>query len=486
MSFASDPFQSDVRSRDTTSLRFPLWRSRPSVARLLRGGRLADAGRVPRYLILVLAGLGGIWTPITVYLASAPPSYTSHMSLILPGSGASSSVNLANIGQASTHANSAFASSAISPTETYKRLLSADRVVRAAATLTDLDAAGFGKPKVMLVDQTAFIHVKMSAGSALAAREKNAALLSAFMAEIDRLRGDEQDTRASGGLDAIRDYRDSISHTRAEIDALRRETGLQSAAQYDRLVNEADVLRVQIETLRATLDRKRSATARLEKTLDLDAPTAAQILRLNGDETYVALTAAVANAAADVAAARARFGPRHPSVQTAVSAYETAKSEVAARSRIVIGADLPLERVRDGAGRGVLLAELVRHDTERRGVATELLALETQLEHHDARLRALSPLAAQLEDLQRDFDVAEAVFASAIARTQSQRTDIYASYPLVQVLEDPTLPDAPSSPNKKLAIAAGLAATLFLVITLTLAWSRQSIIDSLTREPRRS
>ena len=81
-----------------------------------------------------------------------------------------------------------------------------------------------------------------------------------------------------------------------------------------------------------------------------------------------------------------------------------------------------------------------------------------------------------------DFSVAEAVFASAMARTQTSKADLYASYPLVQVLEDPSLPDEPSSPKRKLALAAGIAATVFLLMGLFLAWLRRPLISRLLAE----
>ena len=84
-----------------------------------------------------------------------------------------------------------------------------------------------------------------------------------------------------------------------------------------------------------------------------------------------------------------------------------------------------------------------------------------------------------MQDLQRDFSVAEAVFATAIARTQSTKSDVYASYPLVQVLENPSLPDRPSSPNRKLAIAAGGAATLMMLMGLLMGWMRSAVIGRL-------
>ena len=88
-----------------------------------------------------------------------------------------------------------------------------------------------------------------------------------------------------------------------------------------------------------------------------------------------------------------------------------------------------------------------------------------------------------MQDLERDFSVAEALFASAIARAQSSKSDVYASYPLVQVLENPSLPAKPSSPNRKLAIMAGIAATLMLLTSLAMGWIRIALISRLMNKP---
>lgn len=70
-----------------------------------------------------------------------------------------------------------------------------------------------------------------------------------------------------------------------------------------------------------------------------------------------------------------------------------------------------------------------------------------------------------------------------MARAQTTKSDLYASYPLVQVLEDPNLPDQPSSPRKKLALAAGIAATLMLFMGLALGWMRRPLINRLLAKP---
>lgn len=449
-----------------------------SLKRLFVGGRPADLGRLPRYTGIFLMGAAGIWAPITGYLKTAPLSYSSHMSLILPGSGAAASVNLNDIGQASSFASSAFASNSISPTETYKRLLGAGRIVKDAADHLGLDKRAFGEPRIRLVDQTAFIHVEMTGPTPEDAQARNAALLDAFFAEIDRLRADELATREDGGLSAIREYQASVAGTRDEIAALQRETGLYSTGQYARQVDELDALRAQLDTLTTELQRAEGTVARLEARLGTDALGAALILRVNADSNYLALLETMAEAAADLADAQSRYGSQHPKVIGAQAAHDEARAQAAARVAEITGNRMDLERANAG-GRTDLLTDLVRQESERTGLAAQLAELTAQVRAESARLDALAPAAARLEDMSRDFSVAEAVFASAIARTQSTKSDIYASYPLVQVLEDPSLADAPTSPKRKLALGAGVAATMMLLISLFLGWLRKPLIEKL-------
>ena len=453
-----------------------------SVRRGLRGGRLDDLGRLPRYLGFFLLGAALIWAPITGYLKTAPLRYASHGSLILPGSGASASVNLNEIGQASSYANSAFASNAISPTETYKRLLAADRIVQAAADRVGVQPRAFGKPRVTLVDQTGMIHLRLDGPSPAQAQARAQALLNAFFEELDRLRQDEQQTREGGGQGAIQEYYASVQATRAAITALQRETGLHSAGQYKEQVAANDRLRDQLETLRAQLQQRSGAVAKLSTQLGVSPDQAAAALKLFADREYLTMMTQMAQSASDLAGLRARFGPQHPDVTRARAAHEAEQRLTLARATALTGLSAQalahLDLAPDGA-RADLLSELVRQETERAGLHAQTETLARRLMRETARLDRAAPQAAQLEDMQRDFDVAEAVFASAIARAQSSKSDIYASYPLVQVLEDPTLAERPSSPNRKLALVAGAGATVFLLIGLAMGWVRRRLIDGL-------
>ena len=458
-----------------------------SIRRILMGGGLSDLGRFPRYLASFILGSTLIWAPISGYLKTAPLSFKSHTSLILPGSGASASMNLNGIGQASSYANSAFASNAVSPTETYKRLLAADRILEAAASSLDLDRRSFGKPRVNLVDQTGLIHVEMTGGSPDDARERGEALLQAFFRELDALRADEQDTREDSGLAAIADYRQSVAATRTEIETLQHESGLWSADDYDALAEASRALQSRVQDLAAELSDATEGVAALEATLGIPAAAAAATLKLYADAEFLSHTKELGLHAATLAEARSRYGEAHPKVRQARKAHMAALASADARATAVTGLALDalsaLDLAPEGA-RAELLAELVRLDAARAGMQRQYETMQARHIAEAAELNRLAPKAARLEDLQRDFTVAEAVFASAIARSQSTKSDVYASYPLVQVLENPSLPENPSSPNRKLAIAAGGAATFMLIIGLMLGWVRSAVIGRLIATPR--
>ena len=462
-------------------------RGRLSFRRILTGGRIGDLGRFPRYLAFALVGGTLIWAPITGYLRTAPLSFKSGTSLILPGSGASASMNLNGIGQASSYANSAFSSNSVSPTETYKRLIGADRILEAAARSMGLSRAEFGKPRIDLVDQTSLIHLEMTGGTAEDAQARGDALLRAFFAELDALRSDEQATREDSGLAAIADYRNSVAGTRSDIAKLQQETGLVSADQYDAIVDATRLLDARVQDLAATLEEKTQSVAALQASLGIPADAAAATLKLFADAEYIALMDEVATHAADLAKARSQFGEGHPKVQSARAAHGAASDAALQRAANVTGleeAQLNALDLAPAGARAELLAELVRMDAESIGAAQEHATLSRRLATEKGRQQNLAAAAARLQDLQRDFSVAEAVFATAIARTQSTKSDVYASYPLVQVLENPSLPDRPSSPNRKLAIAAGGAATMMLLFGLLLGWMRSAVIARLTNAPK--
>lgn len=337
-----------------------------------------------------------------------------------------------------------------------------------------------------LVDQTSLIHFETTGRTPEDAQARGDAILAASFTELDALRTDEVDTRQDSGLQAISDYQASVADTRGRIEAVQNSTGLLSAEQYDVLLDRHLELDKDILDQRSVLSERTAATAALEAKLGLNATVAAATLKLFANGSYIAVLDEIGRTEVALADASAHYGSRHPRVQAAQSARDKSVSVALSLAKAITGLDAEtlegFDLAPDGA-RAELLAELVRMRVEVSGAKEQFVTLEAQKVQSQQQLDTFAPVAARMKDLERDFSVAEAIFASAIARAQSSKSDVYASYPLVQVLENPSLPQKPSSPNRKLALLAGIAATLMLAISLTMGWIRIAFISRLLTKP---
>lgn len=465
------------------SCRYPLWRGRLRNLRPWRvfaGGRVDDFGRLPRYFLLTATVLIALWGSTLSYLRFTPPSFTSQVSLILPGSGASNSITLEDIGQASSFANSAFSSPSISPTQTYKRLLSANRVLKGAADTLAMNLGGFGRPQIKLVDETSLIHFEMRGATAAEAQAKAAELLRSFQQELITLRDDDLRYRQETSVAANQEYADAVVALRRKITEIQQLSELTSFDQYKALVADADALQGLIREAEAELRRSENAFDALTEKLGIDAETAALNLKLHANANFQGLADTVAERAAMLAVASGQYGTRHPLVLDATAAHDGALQALLTDAVAVTGlsvaelrGDIRVLLDTDSSG---LLVELVRLNVEKQAIEAQFISYNSALDRAQSALAIQAPLAAMLDDLERDYQVAEAVFASAMARTETRKSDVYASYPLVQVLEDASLPLSPSSPNRMVALAAGIGASMMFLIALVLAWVRRPII----------
>ncbi|WMS42797.1 hypothetical protein RDV64_22540 [Acuticoccus sp. MNP-M23] len=464
-----------------------IWRgalSSLTVARVFRGGRVGDRGRLPRYLMVAFLAVCGLWGPIVAYVTLAPVRYTSELALILPGAGAQSSVTVSDIGQASSAAASPYSSSAVSPTVTYKSLLMSRVLAERAAVALGVTAAEVGAPKVKLQDLTSLIKVSMKGSSPEDAHARASAMLDALLAELDTLRSDEIQRREQSTQLTIGQYKDAVESIQRQISALQAESGLISEQQYKDIVSVNERVRKELAEARAALTTVEHQAGSLVDLLGTGADMAASTLRLHTDAEFKSLAGAAAQESALFAAAASRFGKNHPARVNADLRFRGTRARMVSRGVTLTGMTPDaIDRQMDNLGDGeriALLSRLISLTAEESGLRAKLETLQGELDAGERRALALVDTASKLDSLQRDYKVAEAVFASALARTNTSRADVFASYPMVQVAEPPTMPWSPSSPNIIIAIAAGVAGTFMLIFGLILGWIRRPLIDKLT------
>jgi uncharacterized protein involved in exopolysaccharide biosynthesis len=135
--------------------------------------------------------------------------------------------------------------------------------------------------------------------------------------------------------------------------------------------------------------------------------------------------------------------------------------------------------VRDERAR--LFERLVSSVTDAEALAALQGQLDVQIAAEHARVVSLAPDVSLLDDLKRDVQVAETVFSSALARIDTSKADFFASYPMVQTFEPPTLPIRPSSPQKIIALGGAVAGSFFLLMAMVLTWLRTALLRKMLK-----
>ena len=484
LAVSADWRTSDEAERLPAHARQPQVQVRPVAAVAARGVEIFRSvrGRMPavrrnRYVIIAAPVIAGIWLLAIAVILLTPARYTSHMTLILPGAGSGGSINLEKIGQATSASASPFAGTGLSPTESYKRLLGSDRTLEAAAVLLRQPVATFSPPKIKLIDQTSLIEVDVTADNAVQARDRAVALRSAFLSTLEQLRRDEAAKRETADRMFILNLQAKARDAQARLLAFQAETGLVSVEQFNNRIGALDALRDR-ENLQRTLTRQSAATtARMSQSLGASTTTARQAMVLKGDPVFQALLARYAAIETQGTEKGATLGDGHVVMAELNAQDRGLRDALVARGRTLTGLSaktlLSFADISVADGRAHLLEAMVSSDSNLVGAAAALADIRQQIKEQSSNAGERVEQASQLAELNRDLQVAEAVFSSALARLDMNKSDPFASYPLVQTIEEPTLPKGKSSPSPKMVLAGAVLATLMNLIGFGLLWLRK-------------
>lgn len=426
-----------------------------------------------------------IWVLAWLYLDRTPPSYSTEVMMILPGEGAKASVNLDRVGQATSAASSPWASSRLSPVEAYRKLIMTETVHRGAAAVRGVLPDEFPRPRVKLIDQTNFITLSIRGTSPTDAQKNAQSLIDAFNTELENLRQRYAEVREAPNREAIRSYRTRVEAARQAITDFQKETGLISEGQFNERVMMIEQITKRLQGVETELERSEREVDSLKASLGTDGKDAAQALKLRADPIFQSLLTEMGETKIAFERARMSFGEKHPNYLKARRAYASITDAMVDRGRIITRNDEQgFRAIADLATHGQresMLMELVQKSAVRDGQLATRASLQEQLETVKADVQRLSGPVRQLDHLIREHQVALALFASALSKSDTSKDDQFSAYPLVQVVEVPLANPKPVAPSKKIAILGAGAGSFFVVFGLVLIWMRRKIIGMIGR-----
>ncbi len=449
------------------------------------GTRLPPARRRRLYLLVLGISLTLVWAPISALLLLKPARFTSEWTLIMPGAGSGHAVNLDSIGQATANVASPFTNSSIDPLVNYREIATSMPVLAKAAGQVGLSAQGFGKPRIKLVDQTALMHFQVKGASAEQARDKSLALYAALQEQLEVLRNDEVSRITRSSLSTIEDFSDKLEQTQREKLHYQNQNSILSVDQFNQLVQRLEEERALIDTLAAQRDALQARAEALLDSIGLNATQVRHAVTLRNDTLFQSHLRRHADLHAQSDTVDATWGDRHPRLNQLQAAHDSINEALVSRGRRLAGnSRLSAAALIDLGSNEIenpLLQELIQYQAQQRGIDSELARRQQALATLVLRIEESADDAIKLEELSRKQQVATAVFSTALAKQDIGKVDRFASYPLLQMLAEPTLPERPDQLHVKLALAGGGAATLFILSGLLVLWLRKPLLQQMLK-----
>ncbi|MFT5297037.1 MAG: hypothetical protein ACI9YH_003066 [Colwellia sp.] len=437
------------------------------------------------YLVVVLASYLVVALLIVIYLNKAP-SFTSDMEMVLPGTGSSNSVSLDNVGQIVSQTSTPFSGGGFNPRVNYKEMLSSRGVRARAAKNLQISIQELGKPRIKLTEQTSIISLSMNANNKGVAQAKTFALYEALQDELSNLRADEVLRRDKSINHVLDQYRERMNITRNAIVDFQQRSIVVSTDQMDQLVRTLSGVKEKQLYVKAEAKQLQEYIYQLSEELGVSPKLAGQAFTLQSDVEFRAYINELKESITQLTEYSSRWGVNHPKVKTQQKRLNFTRIAINNRSNEMYGVNsseifnsLNLDL---NPKRSELFADLIDAYAKQKGQDSMFSELGRSIEHLSDQLKIYSREIVELERLQREFNMAEAIFTSAAARLEASKADIFASYPVLQMLTTPSYPTKQSSPKKVIAFIGGIAGFLFITVGLIILSQRNKLISVLLKK----
>jgi uncharacterized protein involved in exopolysaccharide biosynthesis len=438
-----------------------------------------------KYLVIFSLCNGTVWVLALSYLKKTPPSYTSSLLLHVAGGGPGVSVNLPDIGQANTSSGTSFGADS-DPRENYKLMLMSSNILKSTAEKLKITEAELGKPQVELVQNTTLLEITLSARQPQEASQKLWAIYHVLYDRLNVLRAEEQAERNKGVQKALANAQKKLIEAQKRLSDYKITSGLSSVDQVKDLIGNLGTLQTQLIEAQALYQEKNNSLQQLSTTLQLSPQQAADALVLQTDQEFQKILKEYTDVTTLLNTLSANRGSNYPDVLEAKRQQQAALTAMLQRGQILLR--IPLEQLKlerlildnsngSGVKRADLFTQLVNLSTEKQGIAGKIATLTEKIAELEARLQILSQKESVFASLDRDLQIAQAVFASTLTKIDLSQNDPFGSFPLIYIIEEPSIPTEPSAPKPKLVLAGAVIGSMFVTMGLTLLWWREPLLS---------
>lgn len=435
------------------------------------------------YLFLGLIANAAIWSAAFYYLKNTSPTYTSNWALTLPGARGSTSVNVPDVGGAFSQIQNPYGNNS-DPRENYKFIIESEAVRKAAAAQLNIPENELGDTRIRVVQNTTLMMVEVEGDSPEQAQKQSWAIFQALQDRLKQLRVEEGAQQRAEIQSTLVESQRKLELAQTRLSEYKTRSGLASGSQIEQLSGNIEQLR---QKRAEVIAQQRQTNARLQEltaNLNLNASEAADAFTLKADPLFKQYRQDYSTATTALTALTTKYGPQHPSVVRERGRQQATQAAMLQRSQVLLGrpaqestlAQLNVDDGQGGSARETLFRDLVTIQVDKQGHDATAQELDRQITQLEARLQTLGQFRSTMDALQRDMQVAEAVFSSTLAGLDIGKSQVYGTYPHIQMLAQPSYPGSPTSPDKKFTVLGALGGSVCLTAGLILFAMRKRLL----------
>ena len=422
-----------------------------------------------------------VWILALAYLKLTPPSYTSKWGVKALETSSGVEVVLPDGGRATSTSQGWTPASEQDPRNDYLYIAGSSDLLDKAADLVDMDPGDYEEPSITVDEENGIIAFEIDGDTPEEARQKALAFHQTMTREIRELRESELARQSGETQTTLEAAREKLILAQERLSEYRAASGISTDEQVQNLTSNIEDLRRQKAEITAQQKGFASRFAQLGADVQqLSSSQAPDAYKLEADGVYKQYLAQYAQTKGALTNLRDRFTPEHPVVKEMESQLESNEVELQRQASSILGRrvtigelmrisplaiDPQVQLAREG-----LQQDLVTNRAEWQNLTAQSQELDRQIGQLESRLRNMSKDQFKIDSLKRDLQVAEAIFASTLAKLDLGQDNIYSIYPPLQLVTKPNLPEKPSNPSPQSALMGGLAGSFLVTTGLALLW----------------
>lgn len=300
------------------------------------------------------------------------------------------------------------------------------------------------------------------------AQKRADALFSVFQQRLNQLRQQDASQRSGFMQKELEESRKNLHDAQLALSQYKQSTGLiNTEEQTKQMVITINNLTAAYSEALGRVTAQKTQLNSLQNRLQINPDQAVRSLQLNERQDYQLAQKKLTETELDLAKAIAQYQPDAPEVKLLQDERDRLQQQM---REYIMSANANVAGVNRamGVNLGDLMKQMVLTESNAQSSENQADQLSKQINQLTQQVKELPIAQAKLQELQRQYDIAEGVHNGLIAKVQETKVNSFSNYPSVQVLDEPKVSDKPGGSKRIPIIMGTILASLFGTIALML------------------